>query len=280
MRVDNDGIGLHVEQAGDGPPLVLLHGITNSTATYRWLIPRLTDRCTTYAVDFRGHGRSDRAPDAYLLSDFVTDAVAVLRAIGEPVLLLGHSLGGGVAACAAQQHPDLVRAVFLEDPAMFGRQAAESDEQHVLLTAFGLLRAGIPTWQESGATVEQLKTAFAQAPSSAGGTLGELLTDDGLEAMVEALLQLDPTVLDPVLDQTSQPQYVADEPMGVPGTILAPDPDAPDGLLRTEHVLDLEKRNPDLRVEVLAGAGHLIHDAKAHRARYVELLDDVLAAYG
>jgi esterase len=280
MRVHNEGIGLHVEQEGEGPPLVLLHGITYSTVTYDWLVPQLRDRYTTHAMDFRGHGRSDRAPGAYLLGDFVSDAIAVVHAIGEPAVLVGHSLGGVAAACVAQLRPELVRGLFLEDPALYAGGRRPERPEAGLLAAFALLRDGVPDWQAQGLTVADLRPPFAAAPAAIGGTLGEQLTEDGLDAMLTALLQLDAAVLDPVLEGTSPEVYRTDEPLEVPATILAPDPEAPDGLLKLHHLEELRALSPDLRIEVLDGAGHLIHDARAHRPQYVAHLRSFLADLG
>jgi pimeloyl-ACP methyl ester carboxylesterase len=69
---------LHVERSGCGEPFLLLHGAAGSSDTYGWL-PDLGR--TVVRIDFRGHGRSDRA-DSYLLGDYVEDALSVLREIG------------------------------------------------------------------------------------------------------------------------------------------------------------------------------------------------------
>ena len=76
----------------DGPAVLLLHGVSGSTATYDFLVPGYPGH-RLHRLDFRGHGRSDRAPGAYLLDDYASDAEAVLDAIG-PALIVGHSLGG------------------------------------------------------------------------------------------------------------------------------------------------------------------------------------------
>src|SRR4051794_41400953 len=83
---------LHVESAGapDARPVLFLHGVTGSTATYRWLEP---DGYRAVRLDFRGHGASERAPGTYRLADYVDDAVSVLRGLDRPAALVGHSLG-------------------------------------------------------------------------------------------------------------------------------------------------------------------------------------------
>src|SRR5688572_21359937 len=96
---------LHLEITGGGEPVLFLHGVTGSAATYRWL-----ELDGAMRLDFRGHGASDWAPGSYRIADYVADAVSVLE---RPAVLVGHSLGGVVAWCVAQSRPELVQAAFL-----------------------------------------------------------------------------------------------------------------------------------------------------------------------
>jgi pimeloyl-ACP methyl ester carboxylesterase len=279
MRIDNDGVGLHVQVEGQGPPLVLLHGITTSAATYDWLTPRLAARFRTHALDFRGHGSSDRAPGAYEIRHFVSDAVALLDHLGnEPAVVIGHSLGGVVGACLGQQFPDSVRALFLEDPALHRPGSGPLSPDSGLRAAFAAMRAAVPQWQEQGLGVDDLRDPFGSLPASGGGgTLAEVFTEDALDALLTSLLTLDAAVLDPVLGGVRSDEYRPDRPIGVPGVVLAPDPDAPDGLLKPDHLDELRALNPGLRIEVVAGAGHMIHDSRVHRPTYLAHLDELLA---
>lgn len=118
LEVDaGDGLTLHVARAGEGPPLVMLHGFTGSGESWRELAASLADRCTTIAVDLPGHGRSSAPPDAgrYALPRFADDLARVLDALGlERVALLGYSMGGRAALHFALRHPERLRALVLE----------------------------------------------------------------------------------------------------------------------------------------------------------------------
>src|SRR2546427_430660 len=74
-----NGIGLNVEVAGAGPPLLLLHGFTGSTATWASHLPELAGCATTIAVDLIGHGGSDAPADParYTMSHCIADLLAV-----------------------------------------------------------------------------------------------------------------------------------------------------------------------------------------------------------
>src|SRR4051794_33686494 len=148
MHVRNGDLTLNVEDDGDRdrPPLLLLHGITSSVRTWDWWVPELVERFRVLRLDFRGHGRSDRAPGAYDPAGYVSDAVAVLAEVGQPAIVLGHSLGGATAAALAQQRPDLLVAAAMEDPPLGGRDPDEARplEGNALLAGFRLMRESIP----------------------------------------------------------------------------------------------------------------------------------------
>lgn len=107
---------LHVSEWGnpEAPPVLLCHGMFDHGRGFDLLAPRLADRFWVLALDARGHGESGWA-DAYLWPLDVLDIVNVLRAIGRPAHLVGHSKGGGQASDAAVLAPDLVRKVVNMD---------------------------------------------------------------------------------------------------------------------------------------------------------------------
>ncbi len=107
-------------RARRGPPLLLVHGLGSSAnAFFRTLAPLARRFGEVYALDLPGNGFSPR-PGAGPLA--LREHVAVLRAfrrevIGEPVFLVGNSLGGGMALSAALEEPAAVRALGLVSPA-------------------------------------------------------------------------------------------------------------------------------------------------------------------
>jgi pimeloyl-ACP methyl ester carboxylesterase len=93
-----------------------LHGLARGWQSFLPLIPTLALRWQVYALDQRGHGKSERA-NSYFAIDYVPDIVGFLRhEIRRPTVLYGHSLGAMVAAAVAAEAIDLVRAIILEDP--------------------------------------------------------------------------------------------------------------------------------------------------------------------
>lgn len=118
-----DGTTIAYDVSGDGPPVVLLHGLTNRRQAWDPVSALLASRCTCVRLDFRGHGASSAAPD-YGMPWWVADVRAVVEqlGLGEPALV-GHSLGGSVAAVYAAAHG--ARAVVCVDESLrFGDTAA------------------------------------------------------------------------------------------------------------------------------------------------------------
>jgi pimeloyl-ACP methyl ester carboxylesterase len=111
------GATVSYETAGSGPPLVLVHGAFSDHRTnWEFVAPLLEGRFTLHAVARRGRGETD-ATRGHRLEDEAQDVGAVLRAIGEPVFLLGHSYGAHTAIAAAAEAPDRVRGLVLYEPA-------------------------------------------------------------------------------------------------------------------------------------------------------------------
>lgn len=117
LRVDAGGAGLHVEVAGEGPPVLLLHGFTGSTRTLDGVAAGLREAgFRTIAVDALGHGRSDAPYDvaAYSLERAVEGLVLALDAVGvRRCAVLGYSMGGRTALGLAVRHPERVAALVL-----------------------------------------------------------------------------------------------------------------------------------------------------------------------
>jgi pimeloyl-ACP methyl ester carboxylesterase len=109
----------YVQGPQNGPPLVLLHGLSDRWQGYYPLIPFLYPYYTLYALDLRGHGSSGRG-EGYKIVDYAHDIQIFLRQnFAEPVSLVGHSLGAAVSLFTAAQNPSLIKSITLIDPFIF-----------------------------------------------------------------------------------------------------------------------------------------------------------------
>jgi 2-succinyl-6-hydroxy-2,4-cyclohexadiene-1-carboxylate synthase len=112
-----NGIRLNVERVGEGPPLVLLHGFTGSTATWAPHLDAFSGHFSVIAVDLPGHGASDAPADParYGMEQCVSDLLALFDRLEiARASLLGYSMGGRVALNLAIAAPERIRALVLE----------------------------------------------------------------------------------------------------------------------------------------------------------------------
>src|SRR5688572_1795274 len=111
------GVTVSYSVAGSGPPLVLVHGgFSDHETNWTFVAPLLRQRFTVYAIARRGRGTTD-ATEGHTLGDEAQDVADLVRSIGTPVYLLGHSYGAHCALLAAAQHPFSVRKLVLYEPA-------------------------------------------------------------------------------------------------------------------------------------------------------------------
>ena len=147
LTIASDGTVLSGEQAGEGPPIVLLHGLS---ATRRYVVmgSRALERSghRVISYDARGHGRSDPARDSdYSYEQLAGDLAAVLEQTGaQPAVLAGASMGAHTAVRFALDHPERVAALALITPAFDPDSSATGEElAHWDALADGLRNGGV-----------------------------------------------------------------------------------------------------------------------------------------
>jgi len=113
-------------QAGqEGPVVVLLHGITSDSSTWRRVMPYLARRFTVIAPDLIGHGESAKPKGDYSLGAHASAVRDLLLALGhDRASFVGHSLGGGVAMQLSYQFPERCERLVLVDSGGLGRDVS------------------------------------------------------------------------------------------------------------------------------------------------------------
>ncbi len=112
-----EGALVNVEQFGNGPAVVVLHGFTGQTETWRSFIDAARRDYTVIAVDLPGHGASDSPddPELYTMTRHVQALTEILDGLGlQRVAWLGYSLGGRIALSVAIAYPERTSALVLE----------------------------------------------------------------------------------------------------------------------------------------------------------------------
>ncbi len=123
IEIHGQPVTYHI--AGSGPPIVLIHGITSSSRTWKRVMPRLAEQYTVVAPDLLGHGRSAKPQGDYSLGAYASGIRDLLVALEIPkATVVGHSLGGGIALQYAYQFPDRVDRLVLVDSGGIDREVS------------------------------------------------------------------------------------------------------------------------------------------------------------
>jgi long-chain acyl-CoA synthetase len=150
--------------------LVFVHGFGGQAVQWKYQCWKFSETCRVIAPDLRGHGRSDKPRDGYMITDLVADLSRTLDSLGvnTPVVLVGHSFGGAIAAEFARAHPQRVSHLIL---------IATAGEFHLnplyrallRLPASTLQALGVFTRSWLGAPPQALKAMYESSLSSWNG---------------------------------------------------------------------------------------------------------------
>jgi pimeloyl-ACP methyl ester carboxylesterase len=258
--------------AGEGPAIVLVHGMAGSSRTWRAVMPILARDYTVVAPDLLGHGESakplgDYSLGAYAsgLRDLVVGALGIERAT-----LVGQSLGGGVAMQLAYQHPELCERLVLAGSGGLGREVSWILRLLTLPAAEYVMPLAFPRFlRERGDRLSRfLHRRGLHAPHVAEmwRAYASLTESPNRHAFVRTLR----AVIDPggqtvsALDRL----YLA---AAVPTLILWGDQD---NVIPVQHAYRAHELMPGSRLEIFEGAGHFLHVEQP--ARFAEVLRDFI----
>ena len=159
---------LHVVRCGTGAPIVFIHGMGTSSATWARCMELLEDRFSVVAVDLLGHGQSPVVDDPaeYTRDRALDDLDDVLDDLDSPAVLVGHSLGGYLALAHAATRPGVARGVVVLNTGPGYRDPAKREEWNAR-SRRNAHRFGVP---------EQVTTLNLQEDSVVMDRLAEMTT--------------------------------------------------------------------------------------------------------
>jgi pimeloyl-ACP methyl ester carboxylesterase len=240
--------------AGEGPLVVLAHGMGDSRHSYRFMVPALVAAGYRVAnADIRGCGDSDMGWAGYSRTDIAGDLVALVRHLGGPAVVIGQSISGGAATIAAATAPDLIAGVIELAPftrtqsfslgALLRAKRYRSGTTKLGLT---MMLGRLSSWKK------YLDLAYPTKPADWTGELARIdakLSEPGRMKTLQAMCKTDPGDAGAQLANVTCPVLI------IEGTL---DPDWPDPRAEAEKIIaDLPAGLGELAM--IDGAGHYPH---------------------
>ena len=242
--------------AGEGPAVVLVHGLAGSSTTWKQVLPVLAERFTVIAPDLLGHGQSAKPRGDYSLGAYASGIRDLMAALDvDRATFVGHSLGGGVAMQLGYQFPERCERLVLVASGGLGREVSPFLRAVALPGAEFVLPVLLAPWfreRAEGAGAVLRRTGWRP-----GSTLAEiwrsyttLTTREGQQAFVHTVR----SVIDPAGQRVSALDrlYLA---RAVPSLIVW---GSRDRVIPVDHAHAAHAGMPGSRLEILADAGHFL----------------------
>src|SRR4051812_13887606 len=264
------GHRVRFHRAGDGPLLVLLHGIASTSDTWSPVADALAARHTVLAPDLLGHGDSAKPRGDYSLGAYASGVRDLIAALGyDRATVVGHSLGGGIAMQFAYQFPERIERLVLIGSGGLGR------EVHLILRAATLPGSELVLALLGGAWLRATGGALGGARGRLGLKTGEDLggVATGIGSLADAgargaFVQTARAAIDARGQRVSATDRLYLAP-GLPTLIVWGERDP---IIPVAHGRDAHAAMPGSRLEVFADAGHFPH--REQPARFVSVLED------
>ena len=270
-RVSVHGYDVAFRRGGDGPVLLLLHGIAGSSGTWIPAMERLRGRYTVIAPDFLGHGRSAKPLGDYSLGNHASGMRDFLQLLGiERVTVVGQSFGGGVAMQFAYQFPELCERLVLVDAGGLGREVSWILRMITLPAAEYVMPVLFPSfvrnWGDAVSGFLRDRGIRHARAAEMWRSYRSLTEAENRRAFVRTMR----AVIDPGGQSVSARDrlYLAAH---MPTLVVW---GARDKIIPVTHAFDAHAIIPNSRLEVLEGVGHFPHVEDPDR--FVAILTDFM----
>jgi 3-oxoadipate enol-lactonase len=235
---------LYWEHTGDGPPVLLIHGLGLSGGAWWRTVDTLAPTMRVITFDNRGIGRSESLMPAYTTEAMADDAIAVLDDLGvEEAHIYGISLGGMVAQQVALRHPRRVKSLILGATQPGGRRAVRADDE-------------VMTFFRRRSTMDMEEAAWASVPYNYGPRAREEHVDRIAD-------DIERRMINPFNEQAYRAQLFAAalhncygrlDRIRVPTLVVHGEHDR---VIPVDNARLMAERIPGSRLRILPEAGHL-----------------------
>ncbi len=272
QQIELHGQPVTYHRLGEGPVVVLIHGITSSSRTWLKVLPALAERYTVIAPDLLGHGLSAKPRGDYSLGAYASGIRDLLSVLGlGRATVVGHSLGGGIAMQFAYQFPQSIDRLVLVDSGGLGnevslllRAATLPGAEYVLPLLFG------PVARTTSATVGRIAGRFGIKGSANARGLAEGFASLGDGDARRAFVHTARSVIDPSGQRVDARDrlYLSE---GIPTLLVWGERDS---MIPVAHGRAAHELMPHSRLEVFPGAGHFPFNDDPDR--FVAVVDDFI----
>jgi pimeloyl-ACP methyl ester carboxylesterase len=261
-----NGVELFYEVAGQGDPLVLVHGSWDDHSTWQGVVPALAESFRVVTYDRRGHSRSERPSGQGSRREDEDDLAALLEALDcAPAHVAGNSFGASIALGLAARRPELFRSAVAHEPPLMAIVADDPEVQ--------------PQMQEVGAKVQAVLEQL-EAGDIPGGTrrfVEEVALGPGMwEQLPEEARQINMNNAATFVDETRDPDWAAvgltDLSRFSRPALLTQGDRSPRWF--SKIIAKLDQAIEGAEVRTIPGAGHIPQET--HPGDYVATLTDFI----
>jgi pimeloyl-ACP methyl ester carboxylesterase len=261
------GLDMHITRWGPTPsvgesPVCMLHGFLDAGGTFQFLVDAFKKDWPVLAVDWRGFGLSQWAPDGYLFHDYIADLDELLDQVSPfaPARLLGHSMGGNIACLYAGVRPERVRCIAnLEGfglPRTSPKEAPSRMRQWLEQIRKPTAERGYNSFEQLAAVLRFRNSRFSPAVAAFVAQVWGTTDEDG-----RVRLAADPRHhwVTPLVYRREDAEATWDEIRAPMLMLLGEHSDYLRRLGEEGSLAGLQRNFPDAEIATVPGTGHMLH---------------------
>lgn len=258
-----NGIRLHYHRTGGNKPTVILaHGVTDNSLCWTRLAKALESQFDLIMFDARGHGLSDKPESGYGAEEQARDLAGLIEELDlKKPAIVGHSMGAVVATILADNHPDYVNRLVLEDPAWYP-QDEDITEEEIVKHA-----------EEWSAAIIRRKAQSVEALVMKIRDDHPLWNDEEIQPLAQAKLQVSPYVTEYDI-VPAKPWWEIIPTLKCPVLLVCGDKEG-EVAIAPAMAQEINRLNPNIDIQRLSGAGHNVR--RDEFDKYVKLLREFLS---